>query len=158
MKSYIKIPKEIFTDPQYKTLSANAKLLYGLLLDRRSLSEQNNKTDESGNTVVYCTRKDAGNMLNLGGRSAQKVFEELKAVGLVHEQSRGVGKTYMLYVNNIHRRCTNSSAHDVQKLTTNNTELNNTDINNTELNNYFENYFLINYGMSGDEPDYNPPT
>ncbi len=158
MKSYIKIPKDMFNDPQYKALSANAKLLYGLLLDRRSLSESNNLTDADGKTVVFCSRNNAGELLNLSTRSTQKVFEELKDAGLVCEKSRGVGKTYMLYVKNFRHRCTNSSAVDVQKLPTNNTELNNTDYNNTELNNYFENYFTINYhGMSVEDPEQSPP-
>ena len=36
--SHIKIPKALFKNPQYASISPLAKLLYGFLLDRTSLS------------------------------------------------------------------------------------------------------------------------
>lgn len=32
--SFYRIPKALFTDPQFKDLSTDAKVLYGILLDR----------------------------------------------------------------------------------------------------------------------------
>ncbi len=109
MTQFIKIPKQLFTDDRYKTLSSHAKLLYALLLDRRSLSEQNGVCDKNGNTVVFCKRDEAGEVLNLSPRSAQKIFEELKEYGLLCEKPQGVGKTYMMYVKNFRCRCTKTS-------------------------------------------------
>lgn len=131
---YIKIPKEMFENPEYKKLSANAKLLYGLLLDRQSLSKKNNLTDADGEIVVYFKRNEAGKLLNLSVRSIQKVYEELKNIGLLREKSQGIGKAYLLYVKIFSHRCTKTSVTDVQKLPTNKTELNKTDINKTDLN------------------------
>ena len=33
--TFYRVPKALFTIPRYKVLSAEAKILYGLLLDRR---------------------------------------------------------------------------------------------------------------------------
>ena len=148
--AYLKLPKQLFKNPEYKTLSSNAKLLYALLLDRQELSRHNNMTDGYGNVIVYFKRKEAAELLNLTVRSTQKVFEELRKSGLLQEKPQGIGKAYLLYVKNFLPQCeecsddgginflsqyTNSSAHDVQILPPNNTELNNTDYNNNELNN-----------------------
>ena len=44
--SFYRIPKSLFTDPQYQTISVEAKLLYELILDRMSLSMKNGWTDK----------------------------------------------------------------------------------------------------------------
>ena len=36
--SFYRIPKALFTDSYFKDLSSDAKILYGLMLDRMSLS------------------------------------------------------------------------------------------------------------------------
>lgn len=50
--SFYQIPKELFTSPYYYYLSNVSKLLYGLLLDRLSLSMKNNYVDENGNNKL----------------------------------------------------------------------------------------------------------
>ena len=44
--SFYRIPKVLFIDPQFKPLSTDAKVLYGILLDRMSLSVKNHWLDE----------------------------------------------------------------------------------------------------------------
>ena len=44
--SFYRIPKVLFTDPQFKPLSTDAKVLYGILLDRMNLSVKNQWLDE----------------------------------------------------------------------------------------------------------------
>ena len=39
--SFYRIPKLLFTDEYFKTLSTESKVLYGLMLDRMSLSVKN---------------------------------------------------------------------------------------------------------------------
>ena len=39
--SFYRVPKVLFTEPCFKTLSCEAKVLYGLMLDRMSLSIKN---------------------------------------------------------------------------------------------------------------------
>ena len=54
---FFRIPKVILTDEKYVGLSEDAMLLYGILLDRRSLSERNDWRDKKGDVFVYCTFK-----------------------------------------------------------------------------------------------------
>lgn len=57
---YYQIPKELFTNEYYKgKLSSDAILLYGLLLDRLSLSIKNKWIDENGFIYLILTRKEA---------------------------------------------------------------------------------------------------
>lgn len=58
--AFVRVPKAILTHPSYTGLSANAALLYGILLDRMSLSTKNKDrfTDRYGDVFVYCTLKD----------------------------------------------------------------------------------------------------
>ena len=51
--SYYRIPKLLITGDQFKNLSTDAKLLYGLLLDRMSLSAKNGWYDSSGRVYIY---------------------------------------------------------------------------------------------------------
>ena len=42
--SYYRIPKALFQDSRFRQLSTDAKTLYGILLDRMSLSVKNEET------------------------------------------------------------------------------------------------------------------
>lgn len=58
--SFYRIPKLLFTDKRFKDLSAEAKILYGLLLDRMSLSAKNGWLDQEGRVYIVYTVEDAG--------------------------------------------------------------------------------------------------
>ena len=46
--SYFRIPKALFQDHRFRQLSTDARTLYGILLDRMSLSVKNGWLDEQG--------------------------------------------------------------------------------------------------------------
>lgn len=94
---YITIPKEIFFNKKYKTLSSDAKILYGWLIDRLTLSLKNNWHDKDGNVYLIFTRKELHELLNISERTCTKVFKELTSVNLLYEKKRGKGLTKMLY-------------------------------------------------------------
>ena len=50
--SYYRIPRLLITGQQFKGLSTDAKLLYGLLLDRMGLSARNGWYDELGRVYI----------------------------------------------------------------------------------------------------------
>ena len=50
--TFYRIPKVLFSDPYFKKLSCEAKVLYGLLLDRMSLSVKNKWFDEQGRVYI----------------------------------------------------------------------------------------------------------
>ena len=70
---YFLIPRQLITDPRFKHLSTDAKLLYGMLLDRMSLSVKNGWYDEDGRVYIYYTVEEiCGDMsrtmkINLSG-------------------------------------------------------------------------------------------
>lgn len=65
--SFYKIPKLLFTDEYFKKISVEAKVLYGLMLDRMSLSMKNQWLDEEGRAYIYFSLEDI--MESLGCRS-----------------------------------------------------------------------------------------
>lgn len=56
--SFYRIPKALFTDPRFKGVSVEAKVLYGLLLDRMALSVKNNWLDPDGRVYIIYTIAD----------------------------------------------------------------------------------------------------
>ena len=53
--SFYRIPKALFTDTQFKDLSTDAKVLYGILLDRMSLSVKNRWFDDINRVYIIYT-------------------------------------------------------------------------------------------------------
>ncbi len=146
--AFFKIPKQLFTDERFCGLSSYAKLLYGLMLDRMSLSEKNGWKDENGRVYIYYTQKDVMECLGVGRAKAIGVFAELDNAGLIHRKRQGMGKPLVIYVSEIEssvkvntsssvKNKTSSSQknehQDVFKTDTNKTDINNTDINNTDI-------------------------
>ena len=98
--AFVRVPKVILTHPSYTGLSANAALLYGILLDRVSLSTKNKDrfTDRYGDVFVYCTLKDICETLSCGHDKATKMLKELELYGLISRQQQGKGRPARIYV------------------------------------------------------------
>lgn len=98
--AFVRVPKAILTNPAYKCLSANAALLYGILLDRMSLSVKNKDrfTNRYGDVFVYCTLKDIYETLSCGHDKATKMLKELGIYGLISRLQQGKGRTARIYV------------------------------------------------------------
>lgn len=95
---FIRIPKAILTDEKYAQLSQGAMLLYGILLDRRSLSERNDWKDKSGDVFVYCTLETIQVMLKCAHQKAAKLLTELEQAGLIRRKIQGLGRPAKIYV------------------------------------------------------------
>ena len=98
--SFYRIPKTLLTDPRYKCVSLEAKVLYGLLLDRMGLSVKNGWTDSEGRVYLYFTQEDAMRMLDCGHNKAVKLFAELEHTGLIERKKQGQGRPTRIYVKN----------------------------------------------------------
>ena len=99
--SFFRIPRELIKGERYKDLSTDAKLLYGLLLDRMSLSAKNGWYDELGRVYIYYTRDEIMEDLNCSHSKATKIFAELDnetGIGLVERMLQGQGKPAKIYV------------------------------------------------------------
>ena len=68
--SFYKIPKLLFTDEYYKEISVEAKVLYGLMLDRMSLSMKNQWLDEEGRAYIYFSLEDIMESLGCSNKKA----------------------------------------------------------------------------------------
>ena len=98
--SFYRIPKILFTDRRYKSLSVEAKALYGLMLDRMSLSLRSGWLDESGRVYIYFTLEDAIELLGSGKDKMVKLFKELDSIGLIERKKQGQGRPTRIYVKN----------------------------------------------------------
>ncbi|WP_050739621.1 replication initiator protein A [Acetobacterium bakii] len=96
--SFIRVPKELMTNTNYKTLSAESKLLYGVLLDRVSLSRKNNWVDERGRVFIIYTRKNIMDIMGSGEKKITKLFNELREKDLIEEKRQGLQKPNLIYV------------------------------------------------------------
>ena len=98
--AHYRVPKTLFTNPRYKGLSADAALLYGILLDRASLSVKNKDrfTDRYGDIFVYCTLKDICRTLSCGHDKATKLLRELELHELISRKQQGKGRPARIYV------------------------------------------------------------
>lgn len=99
--SFYRIPKALFSNPAFDDLSTDAKLLYGLLLDRMGLSVKNHWMDEQGRVFIYYTVESIMRDLHCGNQKAAKLLAELeKKHGLIERKKQGLGKPDIIYVKN----------------------------------------------------------
>ena len=101
--SFYRIPKLLFTDSRFAGISTDAKLLYGILLDRMSLSMKNGWHDEQGRVYIIFTLDDVAETLGYKTEKAIKLFNELdtkKGVGLIERVRQGQGRASLIYVKN----------------------------------------------------------
>ena len=101
MFSFFRVPRILFTAPEFKGLSNDAKLLYGLMLDRMSLSASNGWFDSQGRVYIYFTMNEVMEVLNCGHEKAIKLLAELdtkKGIGLIERVKQGQGRPTIIYV------------------------------------------------------------
>lgn len=99
--SYYRIPRLLVTGPQFRKLSTDAKLLYGLMLDRMGLSAKNGWYDEKSKVFIYYAMSEIQCDLNCGHDKAIKMLAELdcgKGIGLIERVKQGQGKPARIYV------------------------------------------------------------
>lgn len=145
--AFYRIPKVLFTDDRFQGISTEGKVLYGLLLDRVSLSRENGWIDTEGRVYIIFTLTSIREAMSCAEKSAIKYLQELEEFGLIERIKQGQGKPALIYVKNfidqqnLQVRTSNSyssgtvkvTAQDQQLLQPNYTNINHTDFNNTNL-------------------------
>ena len=99
--AFYRIPKVLFTDDYFKDLSSDAKVLYGLMLDRMSLSIKNNWIDDEDRVYIIFTLEQVMQYMNCGRDKGMKTLAELdtkKGIGLIERVKQGFGKPDVIYV------------------------------------------------------------
>ena len=98
--SFYRIPKALFQESWFQNLSTDAKTLYGILLDRMSLSAKNGWLDEQGRVFIIFTIEDVKRALCCADNKATRLLRELEGFGLIERKHRGQGKPCLVYVKN----------------------------------------------------------
>ena len=144
--SFYRIPKLLFTEEMFETLSTEAKVLYGLLLDRISLSREHGWINEEGHVYVVYTIDTVKKALRCGNTKACRLLRELDEFGLIERRKQGLCKPTIIYVKDFtrfpkreYRDSPNENSgdsrlgiQDNRKRESNNTEYINTEINKTD--------------------------
>ena len=142
--SYFRIPKALFQDSRFRQLSTDARTLYGILLDRMSLSAKNGWLDEQGRVYIIYTVREVQESLCCAERKAVKLFRELEQADLIERKRRGLGRPSLIFVKNFSTEvskmhplnCANSNSGAVQNAVQEQPkpQCNKTDKNKTERN------------------------
>ena len=169
--SFYRIPKALFTNECFKDLSSDAKILYGLMLDRMSLSIKNQWFDEENRAYIYFSIEDIMELLNCGRNKAVKSLQELddeKGIGLIEKRRQGFGKVTIIYVKSfVQEECeeqkkekskmvkfinqTSVEEEETEEVYISNS--NNTNINNTNLSENKSNHIVSAYGIGSEEDE-----
>jgi len=99
--SYYRIPRLLVTGAQFKNLSTDSKLLYGLMLDRMGLSMKNHWYDHRGRVYIHYTLDEIQAALNCGHNKGVRLLAELDTVtgiGLIERVKQGQGHPTRIYV------------------------------------------------------------
>lgn len=102
--TFIRVPKVLFTDKEhFGSLSNEAKLMYGLLLERMSLSRKNNWIDDENRVYIIFLIEEIEEIMDVCHDKALNILKELddvNGIGLVKKKRRGLGLPSILYVKN----------------------------------------------------------
>ena len=144
--AFYRIPKALFQEQRFQSLSTDAKTLYGILLDRMSLSVKNGWLDEQGRVFIIFTIEDVKRALCCADNKATKLLRELEKFGLIERKRRGLGRPSLVYVKNFSADSSKtrfqnrenhesggfkSASQDPAKPRCNKTDKNNTEMNET---------------------------
>ena len=96
--SFYRIPKALFTEPNFRELSTDAKVLYGILLDRMSLSLKNQWLDAQNKAYIIFTVEEIMDALNCANQKATRLMVELeKQAGIIERKRQGLGRPNLIY-------------------------------------------------------------
>ena len=145
--AYFRIPKALFQDSRFRRLSTDARTLYGILLDRMSLSAKNGWLDDQGRVYIIYTVREVQESLCCAEHKAVKLFRELEQADLIERKRRGLGRPSLIYVKNFSsglpeaqvQSCANSNSCVAENAVQvrPKSQSNKTDKNNTERSNPF---------------------
>ena len=122
--TFYRIPKVMFTEDRFKGLSCEAKVLYGLMLDRMSLSTKNGWLDEEGKVYIVFPLSDIRELIQCSKQTAVNLVHELdteQGIGLIEKSRPGLGKANVFYVKNFMAPIGIERNNDMEN-TSNNTE------------------------------------
>lgn len=114
---YYQVPKELYTNPRYKTVINNdAKMLYALLLDRMELSRTNGWIEDDGTIFLIFKREELADMLGICVTTVWRAIKQLKEVGLIEEKRQGLNRPNLIYIGKIDYSVPNEEVTETDKI------------------------------------------
>lgn len=98
--TFFRVPKLLITNARFTEMSNDAKLLYGLLLDRMSLSRKNGWIDRYNRVFINYKNQTIQEDLNCSGSKVVRLMKELVDYGLIEKERAGQGNADRIYVKN----------------------------------------------------------
>lgn len=101
--TFYRIPKMLFTAECFRDLSCEAKVLYGLLLDRMGLSVRNRWFDDENRVYIIFKVEEIMELMCCKSQKATKLMKELDTetgIGLIEKKRLGLGRPNVIYVKN----------------------------------------------------------
>ena len=98
--SFIRIPKELVTGEMFSSLSIPTKILYGMMLDRMSMSGRNQWIDSNNRAYIIYPVTDIQADMNISKRKVSDYLNELEGIGLIKREQQGKGLPNHIYVMN----------------------------------------------------------
>ena len=95
---YYQIPKELLTNPLYKGLNNDARVLYSVLRDRMELSRKNNWVNDDGEIYLIFSRENISELIGVSLPTVTKAFKQALKFGLIEEERQGQGKPNLIYI------------------------------------------------------------
>ena len=138
--TFYRIPKILITSPHFKKISDSAKLLYGLMLDRMSLSIRNGWLDDDNRAYIFFTTNDVMEQMCCGTEKATKMLTELdseKGIGLIERVKQGQGKPAIIYLKKFYEledTARSTKLSEIESLEFRKSKCNYNNINNTDIN------------------------
>jgi len=134
--SFYRIPKPLILNPDYHSVPVEAKMLYGLMLDRMGLSVRNGWLDEQGRVFIYYTVEAVREDLRCGKEKACKLLADLERADLIERRRQGLTKPSVTYVKRFRQRSENptSGGRDDEPTEVGKPEPNKTERKETETN------------------------
>ena len=108
--SFYRIPKPLILNPDYRSVPVEAKMLYGLMLDRMGLSVRNGWLDEQGRVFIYYTVEAVREDLGCGKEKACKLLADLERADLIERKRQGLTKPSITYVKRFRQRSENPTS------------------------------------------------
>ena len=99
--NFLKVPEILVEGEEFQGMSAEAILLYAMLLKRAGMSYKNNWLDKQNRVFIYFTVEEIMIKRHLSKPTAIKLLDELdkrNGIGLIERVRVGLGKPNIIYV------------------------------------------------------------
>ncbi|MBP5717748.1 MAG: replication initiator protein A, partial [Abditibacteriota bacterium] len=96
--SFCRLPRILVTNEFYRTVPAEIKILYCLMLDRVAMSMRNGLRDKEGRAFIFFTIREAARLLNVGKDKATRLFKRMETLGLIRRRKGGLKRPDLIFV------------------------------------------------------------